>query len=272
MNRQAVLTIRSLDVALGRRGVLHGIDLDVHAGSFVAVIGPNGAGKTTLLRAIAGLVPSRGEVAAGGRRLDRRCSPARARSITYVPQHPVIPPGMTVEEYVLLGRTPHLGRFAVETTGDRAIVADALAVLGLTSRRAQPVAELSGGERQRATLARAVAQASPILLLDEPTTALDLGHQHQVLEVVDALRLDRAITVVAAIHDLALASQYATRFVVLAGGSVVSDGTAAEVITTENLARYWNVDADVVLDEAAAVQILSGRGRPRALRRKVTHA
>ena len=236
------------------------------------MIGPNGAGKTTLLRAVAGLVASRGEIVVDGQRLERGSSSARARRITYVPQHPVIPPGMTVEEYVLLGRTPHLGRFAVETAGDRAIVADALAALDLTARASDAVAALSGGERQRATLARAVAQQSPILLLDEPTTALDLGHQHQVLELVDGLRVRRDITVVAAIHDLTLASQYATRVVALADGQVVADGEAADVITSELLARHWDIRADVAVGDGGAVQVLSGRRGARADMRQVAHA
>jgi iron complex transport system ATP-binding protein len=262
VNEHAILATRDLRVALGRRDVLRSVTLGVEAGSFIAVIGPNGAGKTSLLRALAGLVPSQGEILVDGRRLERRSSPARARRITYVPQHPVIPPAMTVEDYVLLGRTPHLGRFAVESAADRAIVGDALAALKLATRARDLVAELSGGERQRAILARAVAQQSPVLLLDEPTTALDLAHQHQVLELVDTLRLDRNITVLAAIHDLTLASLYATRIVALADGRVVANGVAADVITAENLARYWKVRAEVAVDAGGAVQVLSGRAAP----------
>jgi iron complex transport system ATP-binding protein len=262
VNEHAILATRDLRVALGRRDVLRSVTLGVEAGSFIAVIGPNGAGKTSLLRALAGLVPSQGEILVDGRRLERGSSPARARRITYVPQHPVIPPAMTVEDYVLLGRTPHLGRFAVESAADRAIVGDALAALKLATRARDLVAELSGGERQRAILARAVAQQSPVLLLDEPTTALDLAHQHQVLELVDTLRLDRNITVLAAIHDLTLASLYATRIVALADGRVVANGVAADVITAENLARYWKVRAEVAVDAGGAVQVLSGRAAP----------
>ena len=165
---------------------------------------------------------------------------------------------MTVEDYVLLGRTPHLGHFAVETAVDRAIVTDVLEMLDLSRWRVRLIGELSGGERQRATLARAVAQQSPVLLLDEPTSALDLGQQHSVLDLVDSLRRDRDVTVIAAIHDLSLASQYAGRLVMLAGGRIVGDGAAAEVVTSEALARHWHTDADVLIDEGGAVHIVNG--------------
>lgn len=261
MTGQYAIEITSLHVSLRSCAVIRGVDLAVDRGDFVAIVGPNGAGKTTLLRAIAGLVDSSGHIVVDGRPVGRRSSRERARRITYVPQHPVIPPSMAVEDYVLLGRTPHLGRFAVDTAADRAIVAGALERLDLMPWRSRPVGELSGGERQRATLARAVAQQSPILLLDEPTSALDLGHQHGVLEWIDALRRERGVTVIASIHDLSLASEYANRLVLLANGRVVGDGGPADVVTVEALARYWHAHVDVFVDERGAVHIFR---RPRS--------
>jgi iron complex transport system ATP-binding protein len=263
------LDVRELEVALGRRTILRPTTFEVADSSFVALVGPNGAGKTTLLRALTGLVPHGGDVAIGGRPLARLSTRDRARHVAYVPQHPLIPAAMTVAEYVLLGRTPHLGHFAVETHKDRAIVVEALHALDLTGLRDRPVAELSGGERQRAILARAAAQQSPVLLLDEPTTALDLGHQHQVLEVIDRLRRDLGIIVVAAVHDLALASHYATRLLVLADGALVADGRAVDVVTSENLARYWGVDAQVLPGARGSVHVLSERA---SLRGAAAHA
>ena len=253
------VAVRGLGVTIGRRAILRTIDVEVSRSSFVALVGPNGAGKTTLLRALAGLVPSHGAITFGTSDLAELSPQQRARHVAYVPQHPLIPDGMTVAAYVLLGRTPHLGRFAVESKADRAFVADALQLLGLTDMATRPVGELSGGERQRAVLARAVTQQSPVLLLDEPTTGLDLGHQHQVLEVVDRLRRELGVTVIAAVHDLTLASQYAGRIAVLAEGALIGDGCAADVITADTLARHWGVDAQVVGRSDGSVHVLSER-------------
>jgi iron complex transport system ATP-binding protein len=264
------LAVHELEVALGRRTILHPTTFEVADSSFMALVGPNGAGKTTLLRALAGLVPSGGDVTVGGRPLASLSTRDRARHVAYVPQHPLIPAAMTVAEYVLLGRTPHIGHFAVESHTDRAAASEAVRALDLTGLRDRPVADLSGGERQRAVLARAAAQQSPVLLLDEPTTALDLGHQHQVLELIDGLRRDLGLVVIAAVHDLTLASHYATRILVLADGDVVADGSAVDVVTAENLARYWGVEARVLAGAGGSVHVLSERaGLSRGV---VTHA
>jgi len=149
---------------------------------------------------------------------------------------------------VLLGRTPHIGYFARETRRDRLAAERALARLALTPFATRPLGSLSGGELQRAVLARALAQESPILLLDEPTSALDLGRQQQALELVDSLRRDDGLTVVAAMHDLSLAGQYADRLLLLDRGTLVAEGTALEVLSVETITRFYGAEVRVVHD------------------------
>ncbi|MBA2283835.1 MAG: ABC transporter ATP-binding protein [Acidimicrobiia bacterium] len=246
------MTLTGLHVDLGGARILDGVDLRVAEGEWLAVVGPNGAGKTTLLRHLAGLVPGTGELLLGGRPATSLRRRERARFVALVPQQPVIPEGVTVGQYVLLGRTPHIATLGVEGPADLAAVHDALVQLDLVELAGRVVATLSGGERQRVLIARALAQGAPLILLDEPTTALDVGHQQQVLELVDELRREHKLTVVSTMHDLTLAGQYAERLVLLDAGRVVVEGPADEVLTEENLARYYG----------ARVRIISDGGRP----------
>jgi iron complex transport system ATP-binding protein len=240
------VVLDSLTVELGRSRILDGIDTEVATGEWVALIGPNGAGKSTLLRAVAGLVPYAGSIRLGDdevARLDRR---TLARRLAFVPQAPLLPAGMRVGEYVLLGRTAHLGPFGAEGARDLETAGRALGRLdlgGLTDRRLQT---LSGGEQQRAVLCRALAQEAPLLLLDEPTTSLDIGRQQQALELVAALREQGELTVVCAMHDITLAAQYADRLVVLAGGRVVATGEPAEIASAELIAEHYGARVRVV--------------------------
>lgn len=246
------LDLRGVAVVLGGRTVLDSIDLTVERGASVAIVGPNGAGKSTLLRAVAGLVRCSGTVRIHGRDASGLGRRERARLIALVPQAPVVPPGMTLGEYVLLGRTPHLAPLAAEGTTDLEAAHWALAELDLLTLAARPLDAVSGGERQRAFLARALAQGAPLVLLDEPTTALDIGHQQEVLELIDRLRVAREITVVTTMHDLTLASQYAERLVLVDAGRIVVDGPPAAVLTEANLSRYYG----------AHVEVLDGRDGP----------
>jgi iron complex transport system ATP-binding protein len=254
-----VIEARDLWVRFGGVAAVRGLSLRAESGGWTALIGPNGAGKTSALRALAGLVAHEGEVLLGGRDARTLGRRALARLVAFVPQKPETPPELTVAEYVLLGRTPHIPYLGGEGRRDREAAARALQRLELDRFAERPLGSLSGGELQRAVLARALAQEAAVLLLDEPTTALDLGRQQLVLELVDALRGD-GLTVVTTMHDLTLAGQYAERLVLLDGGSVVAEGSAAEVISAPNVAAHYGANVRVVEDETG-VFVLPVRGR-----------
>jgi iron complex transport system ATP-binding protein len=246
----AALELDRVSVAFGAKPAVDALSASIEPGLWVGLIGPNGAGKTSLLRAVCRLVQFTGAVRVAGadiRSLKRR---ALARMVALVPQIPETPPALTVAEYVLLGRTPHLGYFANETREDRRAAEQALEQLDLLSFAGRSLGSLSGGELQRAVLARALAQEARILLLDEPTAALDLGRQQQVLALVDSLRGGQAaLTVISTMHDLTLAGQYADRLLLLDRGRIVADGPAGEVLSAPNVAAYYGADVRVVHDD-----------------------
>jgi iron complex transport system ATP-binding protein len=241
-----VIELRAVTVELGGVRVVDQVDMTVPDGEWLALIGPNGAGKTTLLRAIARLVPFSGEIALAGRPVTALSRSEVARLVAVVPQEPATPPWLTVAEYVLLGRTPHLGPLAKESASDRHAAARSLARLDLLSFADRRLGTLSGGEKQRVVVARALAQEAAIVLLDEPTAALDIGHQQQALELLDGLREESGLTLVAAMHDLTLAALYADRMVLLDAGHVVADGVPGDVLTEEAIARHYGASIDVV--------------------------
>ena len=240
------LTLDRVSVSLGGARVVDRLSSGVEQGEWVSLIGPNGAGKTTVLRAIAGLVPYDGRIDLlrdDAHTLTRR---SLARRIALVPQVPVIPGDITVRSYVLLGRTPHLSYLAGERRSDHEAVDAALDQLDLLPFAQRRLDTLSGGERQRATLARALAQDAPLLLLDEPTAALDMGRQQQVLEIVDRLRTSRGLTVVSTMHDLTLAGQYADRLLLLGGGRLVAAGGPDEVLTRALITEHYGAEVQVL--------------------------
>jgi cobalamin transport system ATP-binding protein len=255
----SALALRSLSVVLGGAQILDGVNGSVEAGEWVTVIGPNGAGKSTLLRAVAGLVPRRGVLEIGGDEGSTLARRELARRVALVPQLPSLPPQMTVAEYVLLGRTPHLGYLGREGVHDLEVADAALNRLDLVGLAARRLGTLSGGERQRAVLARALAQEAPVLLLDEPTNALDVGRGQQALELVDALRREGGLTVLAAMHDLTLAGQYADRLLLLDGGRVVATGGVRDVLTDELIARHYGASVRVLHDEEGGLVVLPVR-------------
>jgi len=241
-----VIALDAVEVRLGARLAADGVSLEVPRGGWTTLIGPNGAGKSTLLRAVAGLVPHRGAIAVDGR--DLRSVPPRRRALllAFVPQAPLLPPEMPVGEYVLFGRTAHVGLLGRAGTADREAAAAAAERLDLAALAGRRLGELSGGERQRAVLARAIAQAAPVLLLDEPTAALDVGRQQEVLELVGELRAERGLTVLGAMHDLTLAGQYAERLALVDGGRLVAHGPPDEVLTEERIARHYRARVRVM--------------------------
>ncbi len=249
--RSRAISIEALSARLGNKDVLTNVDLELERGEWLNVIGANGAGKTTLLRCILGSVDYRGTIDIDG--LDPAGGASRARMIAYVPQVPVIPPGMAVIDYVLLGRTPHRGAFAGDSEYDLTVAATVLDRLDLHGFADREVNTLSGGERQRVVMARALAQETPILLLDEPTTALDLGHQQDVLDLIDELRHERGLTVLATLHDLTLAARYGERIAVLSHGEVAVTGEPAEVLTVSLIAEHFRATVRIIDDPAGPV-------------------
>ena len=247
------LALREVTVSLGGVRILDAVDLDVGGGEWLSIVGPNGAGKSTLLRFIAGVVAGTGELHLDGRSAASLHRRQRAQLVALVPQSPIVPNGTSVGDYVMLGRTPHIAALAAEGPADLAAVHDALSRLDLLPFAERTLSTLSGGERQRVLIARALAQGSPILLLDEPTAALDIGHQQQVLELVDQLRRQHRLAVVSTMHDLNLAGQYADRLLLLDSGRVVVSGSAADVLTEDHLRRYYGASVRVLRDGAGTI-------------------
>jgi iron complex transport system ATP-binding protein len=250
-----------LTVRYGSMAALAGVSGSAADGEWLGVIGPNGAGKTSLLNALARLLPFEGQVTICGHSSARLSRRELARLIAYVPQRPLLPPDMTVSDYVLLGRTAHIGYLRVETAADRRICAGILDRLDLSRLAGRKLRAMSGGESQRLVLARALAQQAPVLLLDEPTSALDLGRRMDALELVDELRRERGLTVLSAIHDLTLAGQFADRLMLLAEGRIAAVGPAASVLDGSLLAGHFGPGIQVVTTDTGDLAVISRRLR-----------
>lgn len=237
--------MRGVSVAYESSVAVSGFDLAVAEGEWVSLIGPNGAGKTSVLRALARLVPFSGDVRIGATPVTALSGRELARRVAVVMQDPHMPSGMTVSQYVMLGRSPHLSYFGREGGRDREVVADILDRLSLRQLAVRSLDQLSGGERHRTAIARALAQQAPVLLVDEPTTSLDVGRQQEVLELIDRLRAERGLTVIAAMHDLTLAGQYADRLALLVGGRLVMEGAPKEVLTEASIASHYGAQVRI---------------------------
>jgi iron complex transport system ATP-binding protein len=255
----STLEASRVSVTFGARTVVRELSFEIEAGEWVGLIGPNGAGKTTILRTLAGLIPFGGQVNLAGRPVSSSTRREIACLVAFVSQRPELPSELTVAEYVLLGRTPHIGPLASESRTDRLCAERAIARLELRAFVARSLGSLSGGERQRVVLARALAQEPSVLLLDEPTSALDLGRGQQALELVDSLRREQGLTVLSAMHDLSLAGQYADRLLLMNHGEVVACGTAREVLRAETIHSHYGANVRVVR-EGGEVFVLPCRG------------
>jgi iron complex transport system ATP-binding protein len=229
--------------------VVRDLDLQLTEGSFTAIVGPNGCGKSTLLRALGRLMrPISGQVLLDGRAIARTPTREVAKVLGLLPQAPVAPDGLTVADLVARGRHPHQSFLRQWSRDDESVVTEALAWTDLAELADRPVDELSGGQRQRAWISMALAQGTDLLLLDEPTTYLDLSHQIDVLELVGRLHAERGRTVVVVLHDLNLAARYAQRLVAMKDGVLVAAGTPAEVLTEALLAEVFDLEARVLPD------------------------
>ncbi len=252
----SAVDIEGLTVKAGSKVLVSNVTLAVEAGTWCTIVGPNGAGKTTLVEAVAGLrKPSHGSVSISGHALAEMPERERARRVALVPQQPVIPSGMSVEDYVALGRVAYHGLFRPPSASDRRIVESVLERLSLVDFRERDVMTLSGGERQRMVLARALVQSTAVIVLDEPITGLDLRHQMDMLELLKGEIAQCGLTVVATLHDLTLAGQFADRLVLLDHGQVVLDGAAGDVIRSDELAQCYGMKLRVVDVDGADVVV-----------------
>ena len=237
-----------LTLAYGKRTISDGLSLEIAPGSFTVIVGPNASGKSTLLRALAGLIaPRKGQVLLHGRDLAEHGSKELARLLGLLPQTSIAPEGIRVADLVARGRFPHQRAFDRWSPRDEEAVASAMASTGVTELSGRLVDELSGGQRQRVWVAMALAQQTGVLLLDEPTTFLDIAHQVAALELFRELNL-AGHTLVAVLHDLNQAARYASHIVVMSEGAIVAHGSPAEVITAEIIGRVFDLPCRILTD------------------------
>jgi iron complex transport system ATP-binding protein len=242
-----MLEVKSLYFRYNGHDVLHNVSLRIQPGEVLALIGPNGAGKSTLIRTISGVLAARqGSVTVDGREVSRLAPMQRARYMAVVPQARQLPGAFSVYQTVALGRTPYLGWLGKTGKSDDLAVQRALEQTQLAHLAERMVGSLSGGEQQRVLLARALAQETPLLLMDEPTTHLDLEHQTVLLNLVRGLAVKKGLAVLAALHDLNLASLYSDRVALIADGRIQAIGVPQQVLTGDQLSQVYHVPVQVV--------------------------
>ncbi|MDY0911871.1 ABC transporter ATP-binding protein [Rathayibacter festucae] len=264
MTAEHTLTVDALTLGYGDRTVVEGLDLVVPPGRITAIVGANACGKSTLLRSMSRLLaPRAGTVLLDGKAVHRTPAKQLARTLGLLPQSPVAPEGITVADLVGRGRHPHQGILSRWNAHDDEAVATALDATDTAALADRAVDELSGGQRQRVWIAMALAQETDLLLLDEPTTFLDVSHQVEVLDLLVDLNRNRGTTVVMVLHDLNLAARYADHLVALAGGTVHAAGTPAEVLTEDTVRAVFGLDSRIITDPTSGTPLMLPLGRHR---------
>jgi len=258
-----MLGIERVTVRYGASVAVSAVTESAAKGEWVGLIGANGAGKSSLLRAAAQLVPYDGAVKVAGETMGRISPRRRARLVAYVPQQPELPAGMSAIDYTLLGRTPHIGYFGVESAEDQRVCAEVLDRIGLAGLAERHLSTLSGGELQRVVLARALVGSSRSSTGASCASALDLGRRVDALELVDELRRERGLTVLSAMHDLTLAAQFADRLVLMSGGQVVAAGVPADVLDEQLLSACFGARVRVLTDDEGQLLVVPQRTRRR---------
>ncbi|WP_430623328.1 ABC transporter ATP-binding protein [Corynebacterium stationis] len=243
------LHVKDVSVGYGERTVLDTLNVDIKRGAITSIVGPNGCGKSTLLRTMSRLLnPTKGEIVLDGKSIHDIPTRKLATQLGLLPQTPIAPDGIVVADLVGRGRTPHQGILGRWSQQDYDIVAEALETTGISDLAERSIDELSGGQRQRVWIAMALAQRTDTLLLDEPTTYLDVKHQLDVLDLLTELNRDRGTTIVMVLHDLNLAARYSNELVAVSGGKVFAHGHPREVITKENVKSVFGIDSVIITD------------------------
>jgi len=243
------INTEKLSIAYGNVDIVKDLNLDIPKGKITTIIGPNGCGKSTILKTIARILqPKSGSIYINGKDINGQSSKDIAKTMAVLPQSPNAPNGLTVEELVAYGRFPHQSGFGKLQKEDRDIIDWALEVIGMKEYKSRPIEALSGGQRQRVWIAMALAQQTEILLLDEPTTYLDLAHQLEILQLLQDLNKKEKRTIVMVIHELNNAARFADYMIGVKGGKIICDGEPDKVMTKENLKNIFNIDAEVVKD------------------------
>ncbi|WP_210530465.1 ABC transporter ATP-binding protein [Rubellimicrobium arenae] len=257
------LEARGITLGYGTGTIVRDLSLRVPDGQVTVIIGPNACGKSTLLRALARLLPpATGAVTLDGKAIARRPTREVARILGLLPQTPLAPEGITVADLVARGRAPHQGAFRQWSNADAAAVGAALEATGTTALAEMRVEELSGGQRQRVWIAMALAQETPLLLLDEPTTFLDLRHQIEVLALVRRLNKDLGRTIVMVLHDIGLACRYADHLVAMKEGRIVAEGAPEEVVTPAIIREVFGLEVRVIADPETGTPLVIPRRTP----------
>ncbi len=260
------LTVVQLSAGYGETTILHALDLDVPPGKITVIVGANASGKSTLLRTMSRLItPSHGHVLLDGKSIHRTPTRELARRLGLLPQSPIAPEGILVDDLVRRGRHPHRNLFSRWTRSDEEAVENALAATRTADLAERAVDELSGGQRQRVWVAMALAQHTDILLLDEPTTFLDVNHQVEILDLLVDLNQARGTTVVMVLHDLNLAARYADHLIALAEGKVHVSGSPEQVLTEDNVRSVFGLESRIIIDPTSGRPIMLPIGRHRML-------
>lgn len=262
MTEQHTLVVERLVLGYGDRVVIDGLDLVIPTGRITAIVGANACGKSTLLRSMSRLLtPRGGSVLLDGKQIHKMPPKQLAQTLGLLPQSPIAPEGITVSDLVGRGRHPHQGIFSRWSADDDEAVAAALEATGILDLAERSVDELSGGQRQRVWIAMALAQQTDLLLLDEPTTFLDVNHQVEVLDLLTDLNRARGTTVVMVLHDLNLAARYADNLVAIADGAVHAAGPAAEVLTEDCVRAVFGLDSRVIVDPTSGAPLMLPIGK-----------
>ena len=262
---RARLSAAGLTLGYDARDIVHDLDVEIPNGSFTVIVGANACGKSTLLRALARLLtPRTGSVVLDGRDIHTRRTKDVARTIGLLPQSSIAPDGITVADLVARGRHPHQSAFRQWSRDDERAVAEALEETGTTDLSGRRVDELSGGQRQRVWVAMALAQQTDILLLDEPTTFLDIAHQYELLELFLQLNVQHERTIVAVLHDVNQAARYATNLIAMRDGRIVAEGSPAEIVTAELVHEVFGLPAHIMTDPIAGTPLIVPSGPPGA--------